>query len=73
MGVPEFWRYNGNVLRVYTLNSKQYSQSDRSPTFAPMLVTEIPRFIKEGKKIGQIAATRAFRTWVRQQMSTAGQ
>ncbi|WP_442941226.1 hypothetical protein [Nostoc sp.] len=27
----------------------------------------------ESKKVGQIAATRAFRTWVRQQISTAGQ
>jgi len=73
MGVPEFWRYNGNLLRIYTLNSGQYSQSDRSSTFAPVLVTEIPRFIQESKKVGQIAATRAFRIWVRQQMSTAGQ
>ena len=73
MEVPEFWRYNGNVLRIYALNSGQYSQSDRSPTFASVLVTEIPRFIQESKKVGQIAATRAFRTWVRQQMSIAGQ
>ncbi|MDZ8185872.1 MAG: Uma2 family endonuclease [Nostoc sp. ChiSLP02] len=71
MGVPEFWRYNGTVLRIYTLNNGQYSQSETSPTFAPVLVTEIPRFIQESKKIGQIAATRAFRSWVRQQMSTA--
>jgi Uma2 family endonuclease len=69
MGVPEFWRYNGNVLRIYTLNNGQYSQSDRSPTFAPVLVTEIPRFIQESQKIGQIAATRAFRSWVKQQIS----
>ncbi|MBG1269908.1 Uma2 family endonuclease [Nostoc sp. WHI] len=73
MGVPEFWRYNGNVLRIYTLKDGQYSQSDRSPTFALVLVTEIPQFIQESKKVGQIAATRAFRTWVRQEMSTAGQ
>ncbi|MHC5828098.1 MAG: Uma2 family endonuclease, partial [Nostoc sp.] len=42
-------------------------------TFAPVVVTEIPRFIQESKKVGQIAATRAFRNWVRQQMSTVGQ
>ncbi|BAY75773.1 hypothetical protein NIES25_22200 [Nostoc linckia NIES-25] len=71
MGVPEFWRYNGTVLRIYTLNNGQYFQSESSPTFAPVLVAEIPRFIQESKKIGQIATTRAFRSWVRQQMSTA--
>ena len=73
MEVPEFWRYNGNLLRIYALNSGQYSQSNNSQTFVPVPVTEIPRFIQESKKIGQIAATRAFRTWVRQQMSTAGE
>lgn len=73
MGVPEFWRYNGNMLSIYALNSGQYSQSDRSSTFTPVLVTEIPRFIQESKKVGQIAATRDFRIWVRQQMSTVGQ
>ncbi|MFN6501880.1 MAG: Uma2 family endonuclease [Nostoc sp. DedQUE01] len=71
MGVSEFWRYNGTVLRIYILNNGQYSQSENSPTFASVLVTEIPRFIQESKKIGQIAATRAFRSWVKQQMSTA--
>ncbi|MDF5707117.1 MAG: Uma2 family endonuclease [Nostoc sp. S4] len=71
MGVPEFWRYNGTVLRIYTLNNGQYSQSQSSPTFAPVLVTEITQFIQQSKKIGQIAATCAFRCWVRQQMSTA--
>ncbi|MDZ8027929.1 MAG: Uma2 family endonuclease [Nostoc sp. DedQUE11] len=71
MGVSEFWRYNGSVLRIYTLNNGQYSQSENSPTFASVLVTEIPRFIQESKKIGQIAATRAFRSWIKQQMSTA--
>jgi hypothetical protein len=28
-------------------------------------IKEIPRFIEESKKIGQIAVTRAFRTWVK--------
>ncbi|MEH2079605.1 MAG: hypothetical protein V7K89_06220 [Nostoc sp.] len=61
------------MLRIYTLNIGQYSQSDRSPTFAPVLVMEISRFIQESKKVGQISATRAFRTWVKQQISIAGQ
>jgi Uma2 family endonuclease len=26
MGVPEFWRYNGSVLRIYTLAGGQYSE-----------------------------------------------
>jgi Uma2 family endonuclease len=68
MGVPEFWRYNGSVLRVYILESGHYSECAISPTFAPVPVTEIPRFIQESRKVGEVAITRAFRTWVRQQL-----
>ncbi|MBD2208082.1 Uma2 family endonuclease [Calothrix sp. FACHB-1219] len=69
MGIPEFWRYNGTVLRVYTLSGSQYSEVEFSPTFAPVPVKDIPRFIQESKKIGQLAAKSAFRDWVRQQKS----
>ncbi|WP_339327936.1 hypothetical protein [Anabaena lutea] len=41
------------------------SETQISPTFAPLQIKEMPRFIEESKKIGQIAATRVFRTWVR--------
>lgn len=69
MGVPEFWRYNGSVLRVYTLASGQYSEVETSLTFAPVSVKEIPQFIQEAKKNGEIATTRAFRAWVQQKTS----
>lgn len=65
MGIPEFWRYNGTTLRVYILANGQYSETQTSPTLAVIPIKEIPRFIEESKKIGQIAVTRAFRTWVK--------
>jgi Uma2 family endonuclease len=65
MGIPEFWRYDGSVLRVYRLNGKKYSEVQTSPTFAHLPVKEIPQFIQATKKNGEIATTRAFRTWVR--------
>lgn len=68
IGVPEFWRYNGSVLQIYTLDEGQYLERSLSPTFAPVPVTEIPRFIKESRKVGEIAIARAFRAWVRQQL-----
>jgi len=68
MQIPEFWRYNGSVLRVYRLESGQYLECSTSPTFAPVPVTEIPQFIKQSRKIGEIALTRTFRAWVRQQL-----
>jgi Uma2 family endonuclease len=65
MGIPEFWGYNGITLRIYILANGQYSETQTSPTFAAIPIKEIPRFIEESKKIGQIAVTRAFRTWVK--------
>ncbi|MBD2144039.1 Uma2 family endonuclease [Sphaerospermopsis sp. FACHB-1194] len=65
MGISEFWRYNGTSLRIYILTNGQYSETQISPTFAPIQITEIPRFIAESKKIGQMSATRAFRNWVK--------
>lgn len=66
--IPEFWRYNGTVLRIYTLSNNQYSEVELSHTFAPVSVREIPQFIQESQKIGQLAAKKAFRTWVRKQI-----
>lgn len=33
MGVPEFWRFNGQVWRIYQLHAGQYQEVDASPTF----------------------------------------
>ncbi|MBW4554438.1 MAG: Uma2 family endonuclease [Trichormus sp. ATA11-4-KO1] len=71
MGIPEFWRYNGSVLRIYALSGNQYLEVELSPTFTPILVKDIPRWIQESKKIGQLAAKNAFRVWVKQQIFKA--
>lgn len=69
MKIPEFWRYNGTNLRIYTLNNGQYMEVDISPTFRAVAIKEIPQFIQESRKVGQLAAKRAFRDWVRQQIT----
>jgi Uma2 family endonuclease len=73
MGIPEFWRYNGSVLRIYTLEGGKYSEVPASPTFTPITVREIPQFIQESKKNGEISTTRTFRAWVKQQISSSVQ
>ncbi len=60
MGIPEFWRYDGSVLRVYRLCGKQYSEVQSSPTFAPVPVKEIPQFIQATRKNGEIATKECF-------------
>ncbi|BAY62897.1 hypothetical protein NIES22_29730 [Calothrix brevissima NIES-22] len=69
MGIPEFWRYNGTVLRIYQLEAEKYLEVEFSPTFTYIAIKEIPRFIQASKQNGEIATTRAFRTWVQEQMS----
>ncbi len=69
LGVPEFWRYNGLVLRIYRLESGQYVECSASPTFAPVSVTQIPSFLTESRSVGEMTCTRNFRHWVRGQLA----
>ncbi len=68
MGIPEFWRFNGSILRVYALSDGRYTEVQTSPTFSRVAVKEIPRFIQEAKQNGENATTQAFRIWIRQQI-----
>lgn len=68
IGVPELWRYDEPVIQIYQLLQGQYIPCTLSPTFANLPLTEIPRFLEESLKIGEIPMIRAFRAWVRQQV-----
>lgn len=68
IGVPEFWRFNGSILQVYVLDGGKYSEVLSSPTFGVIPVKEIPRFIQQTKKDGEIVTIRNFRTWVQKQV-----
>ncbi|MBO0349463.1 Uma2 family endonuclease [Phormidium pseudopriestleyi FRX01] len=67
--IPEIWRYRRRGLEIFELQSEEYLQRDFSPTFSPIAVTTaIPEFIQKSRSIGQIAALRALRTWVKEQL-----
>jgi Uma2 family endonuclease len=66
--VPELWRYDGHHLLIYQLVAGQYVPCPISPTFAPIKVTDIPRFLRKSQQVGEIKMTRAFRGWVRKQL-----
>ena len=69
MKIPELWRFNGSILQVYILTDRQYTEVEFSPTFDPIPVKEITRFLQQAKIKGENATTRDFRTWVKQQIS----
>ena len=69
LGVPEIWRYDQPIMQIYQLRDSVYLPCNVSPTFANLpLTTEVPRFLAQSLKIGEIAMIRCFRDWIRQQM-----
>lgn len=68
MGVPEFWRYNGEVWRIYQLQDRQYQdrqyqECDRSPTFLWVEKEVLYRFLEQAQH-DEIAAEQNLRSLV---------
>jgi Uma2 family endonuclease len=69
IGVPELWRYDYPVMLIYQLRLGQYVPCHVSPTFADLpLASEIPGFLEESLRIGEIPMLKSFRDWVRRQI-----
>jgi Uma2 family endonuclease len=67
MGVPEFWRFNGQELKIYTLQEAQYIECDRSPTFTWMQKEYLYNFLEEAQQ-DEIAAEVKFRAFVKENL-----
>jgi Uma2 family endonuclease len=67
MGVPEFWRFNGVELKIYTLQEAQYVECDRSPTFPWMQKEYLYNFLEEAQQ-DEIAAEVKFRAFVKENL-----
>jgi Uma2 family endonuclease len=61
LGVPEFWRFNGKVLRIYQLQNDVYAEVDRSPTFPQMPKEWLYDFLNAAKE-DEIDAVQALRS-----------
>jgi Uma2 family endonuclease len=68
MGVPEFWRFDGQVWRILQLDGTTYQEVDHSPTFPWVEKADLYRFLAEAQQ-DEVEAEVNFRTWVRQQLS----
>ncbi len=64
LGVPEFWRYNGEVLRIYQLEGDRYQEVNISPTFTLVPKTKLYEFLSQAKE-DEIEAEKNLRQWVR--------
>lgn len=65
MGVAEFWRFNGQVLRIYRLHEQVYLEVESSPTFPEIPIARIYEFLEQCKQ-DEVAASRSLRQWVQQ-------
>jgi len=64
MGVPEFWRYNGEVWRIYQRQGSDYKEVDSSPTFPAVPKDKLYEFLATAR-ISEMNADRELREWVR--------
>jgi len=67
MGVPEFWRHNGQILRIYLLQNQQYAESEKSLIFPNIPKSRLYEFL-EAARLDEVQASKALRNWVRQQI-----
>ena len=65
IGVPEFWRFNGKVWRVYQLQEGVYVEVETSPTF-PLVPKEwLYQFLEQARE-DEIEAVQSLRAWFQQ-------
>lgn len=68
MGVPELWRYNGEVWQIYRLDNGAYQDCETSPTFPIVQKQDLYRFLAEARQ-DEVAAEQNFRTWLQRRVS----
>lgn len=64
MGVPEFWRYNGEALRIYQLQDSAYKELERSSTFPQVPKAKLYEFLATAR-VSEMRADRELREWLR--------
>jgi Uma2 family endonuclease len=67
LGVPEFWRFNGEEWRIYQLQGQSYVECDRSPTFPIVEKTDLYRFLEAAQQ-DEVSAELEFRAWLKQKL-----
>lgn len=71
LGVPELWRFENGQLQINVLRNGQYEVSERGEIFAKLPIAQvISQYREQSRTIGRNAALKAFRQWVRQQISS---
>jgi Uma2 family endonuclease len=68
LGVPEFWRYNGQVWRIFVLQDGRYVEMETSPTFPGLPKAVLYSFLQDCAQLGEIQTKRNLHSWIQQAM-----
>jgi Uma2 family endonuclease len=71
LGVPELWLFENGKLQINVLQDDQYVESEFSRNFPQFSLKEvIPQYLNRCKTEGRNKTMKAFRAWVKQQISS---
>jgi len=70
IGIPEFWRFNGQVLRIHHLQGQQYAEVEASPTFPNVPKSRLYEFLEQCQ-VDEVGASKALRAWVQQELQNS--
>lgn len=70
LGVPEFWRYDGEAVHFYKLAGEIYERIQNSLAFPVLADEDLTQCLKRCKTEGQTAAAAAFRQMLRARTSS---
>lgn len=66
LGVPELWRFENGILKIYILQNGNYQETQYSPTFPNLPLTDIiPQYLQKIKILGRNATMKKFRSWIK--------
>ena len=68
LGVPELWRFNGQIWRIYRLKKEVYQEGEFSPTFPLVPKTKLYEFLATAKE-DEVKAEKNLRAWVVSQLA----
>lgn len=66
LGIPEFWRFDGQVWRIYQLQEKVFVEVENSPIFPQVPKERLYAFLAEAQE-DEIDAVRSLRSWWKEQ------
>jgi Uma2 family endonuclease len=65
IGIAEFWRFNGETLRIYTLQEETYRECETSAIFPTIPKTRLYEFLADSQQ-NEVQASRSLRQWIRE-------